>query len=314
MVAARRAVPSGVRGGTLPYMFSYRPSRFGGDGNPWFRIGTFDVGSAGIVSIAGIVGMVLWALEGPTHPVSRYLTFVPQEIVSGQLWRLLSWILPNQPSIWVVLSAAIIYLLGSQLEGILGRVSMAWFLGVLALIPAVGAVFLDLIGFDFAWYPILSLSLLGSSIFYAFVAHMPTVRFFFGIPGWVLAAVFIGIEALSALGSRAGAEFVLLFIRVIGTVMAARAFGLANELTFIPKLSRPRRASNSGSTRQRRSRGSDSHLSVVPPPSVPDTRYEDLDLDAILDQVSELGVDSLTPEQKAKLKSYSRDRKKRPGA
>lgn len=289
-------------------MFGYRPSRFGGGDDPWFRIGSLDVGSSGVAGLLVLIGMVLYAIEGSARSISRQLVFVSSDVLSGQVWRLLTWFVPDRPSLWVIISAAIIYLLGSQLEANIGRIRMAQFLVVLVLIPSVAATLLDLIGFA----PIVlnGGDLLGSAIFYAFVAHMPTAKFFFGIPGWVLAAVFVALEILSLLADRNSALLLLLFIRVAGTVVAARSFGLAQDLPMIPRIAIPGGGGGGGGSSGGRGRGKSKRTSA-PLSVVQDNRFEDLDIDAILDQVSAFGVDSLTSEQKKRLKAYSKNRKKK---
>ncbi|MEZ5381750.1 MAG: rhomboid family intramembrane serine protease [Microthrixaceae bacterium] len=295
-------------------MDSFRP-RFGASDDPWFRVGTFDVGSSAFAGLLVLAGMVLWAVEGPSNAVSRWLWFDSSKVLDGEVWRLLTWFIPEAPSLWVVVSAVIVYYFGSQMEGAIGRARMAQFLAVLVLIPSLVAVVLDLAFVDttiaFTGSSVVSLS---GAVFYAFVAYMPRARFFFGIPAWVLAAVFVAVEILSLVGQRDGVFLLLVVLRVALTLVATRAFGLAEELQWIPKvpigsLATPSTSGGGGRGRRRkpkRAPRSDARLSVVENDS-----FETLEIDAILDQVSALGVDSLTSDQKKRLKAYSKDRKKK---
>ena len=80
------------------------------------------------------------------------------------------------------------------------------------------------------------------AVFCVFVAEYPNVRFFFGIPAWVLGVVFVGIEVLQLAGLREGERIILLFAALITAALAGRAFGLLAEFPWIPRLAGGRRA------------------------------------------------------------------------
>ncbi|MFT7598585.1 MAG: hypothetical protein ACI8TP_001508 [Acidimicrobiales bacterium] len=285
-------------------MFSFRQSRFGGGEDPWFRLGTFDVGSAGIVSLIVVVSMFVYAVEGPPYSLSNGLTLIPSSVTGGQFWRIFTWFVPNAPSIWAILSAVMIYVFGLQLEGALGRTKMAKYLAVMVLIPSALAMVLHVIGIGEIGLG--GARLISSALFFTFVAYLPTAKFYFGIPGWVFAAVFFALDVLNAISVRNAAEFVFVVARVALVLLAAKAFGLANDVPWIPDLrggsgvAAPQRASR----RSRFSKGPD--LSIVP-----QDNFDQMGIDAILDQVSAHGVDSLSADQKKQLKAYSKQRKKR---
>ncbi len=297
-------------------MFSQPSRRFGIGGiqDPWFRIGTLEVGSAGVVSLIVLVGMLIFAFEGPTDPVTNQLEFVGSGITRGEVWRLFTWFIPNVPSIWTIFSAAIIFFLGTQLEGALGRVGMAKFLLALVLIPSVVALFLY--AFGFGSFAMFGGQLVSSGIFYTFVAYMPGAKFFFGIPGWVIAAVFFALEALAHIADRNTAGLLFLFLRVGGVLLAAKAFGLANEVAWIPDLrvlggggagKAPQQKARGGRSRRRRPGKDDA---ATRPMVVVDSSFEEMGIDDILDQISAFGMDSLNAAQRKKLDAYSKGRRK----
>jgi NAD(P)-dependent dehydrogenase (short-subunit alcohol dehydrogenase family) len=141
-----------------------------------------------------------------------------------------------------------------------------------------------------------------------------------GGAAWGIAAVIVGIDFLQALGDRNDYQFAMLLAVIVTSLLGIRAFGFANELPWLPKIGLPAgiTGSSAGPTRprqprskRRRGRGS---LSAVPaPPSSPATdRRSEMEIDALLDQVAESGLDSLSKEQRKRLEDHSkRLRKKR---
>ncbi len=287
-------------------MYSFRQSRFGGGQDPWFRVGTVDMGSAGIAAVAVLAGMVLVAVEGRTAPVSQWLVFAAPDVARGQIWRMFTWFIPSGISLWTLVSAFLIYSFGSQMEGTLGRVRMAQFLAVLIVIPAALSLAFYAVGVFGAPIGLAGGSMLSQALFFAFVLHMPGVRFFFGIPGWVLAAVIIAIQLLSLLAVRDGGAALNFIGSLILIAFATQVFGLAEGLPAVPSIGRrtSRRASKGGSQRG---------TARTPAPtsaSLDDERFRQLDIDPILDQIAAFGVDSLSAAQRRTLESYSKKKRK----
>lgn len=306
-------MPSGLRARYFGGMFSFRPSRFGGGEDPWFRVGTFDIGSSGIAAIVVFFGILLWTAEGPGHAISSALNYSAPGVKSGEVWRLFTWPIPNAISIWALLSGVIIYLLGGQLEAATGKIKMAQFLVVLVFIPSILALALNLAGIAGTPLSFFGGSFISSALFYSYVAYLPTAKFWFGIPGWVFAAVFFGLEVLGAIAERNLGALLFVIGRVALWLLAAKAFGLADDAHWIPDPRSPgTRTGGGGSGGMPRPRGrskrSKADLSVVGPPV---DNFDEMGIDAILDQVSANGVDSLSSAQKKKLKEYSKQRKKR---
>ncbi len=283
-------------------MYSFRQSRFGGGQDPWFRIGTFDVGSAGVAAIAVLVGMLVTAFEGRTAPLSKWLVFLAPDVANGQVWRMLTWFIPSEISLWTIVAAFMIFSFGSQMEGTLGRVKMAQFLPVLVVIPALLSMAFYAAGFFGAPIGLAGGSMLAQSLFFAFVLFMPGVKFFFGIPGWVLAAVIVVLQLLSFLAERDTGGAVNFIVSLGLIALATKFFGLADDIPQIPTIRRKR------------------HLSAVQPGTIrtpsasaealDDQRFRELDIDPILDQIAAFGVESLSEAQRSRLESYSK-RKRR---
>ncbi len=299
--------------------------RFGPGGDPWFRVGQIDVTTTVAVVGMGVISMVVWAIEGTAHELTQRLLLISDDVsgigsvLSGEIWRLVTWPLVNDPDIWTIILFAVFYMLGNQLEALMGRRPFMFFLLALTLIPAVLVTVLELVipGFLGSAFGLRFVEL---GVLVAFAAQYPTARFWPGIPAWGIAAVIVGLDFLQALGERNDYQFAMLLAVIVTALLGIRAFGFANELLWLPKLSLPGSITGTSAaprrprqqrSKKRRGRGS---LSAVPGPpvsSVSDRRTE-MEIDALLDQVAESGLDSLSKEQRKRLEDHSKQlRKKR---
>jgi hypothetical protein len=295
--------------------FSYSsPERRHGD-KPWFRVGEFDVGTTILVTAVCVLSMFVWAAS---PSALRPLLLFPGDIRSGEIWRLLTWPLANPPDLWTVITIAIFFYFGRELEGLLGRNRFAWMLAIITVVPALFATVLDLRLLDNGGLQHLELG-----VFLVFIAEFPFARFFFGIPGWVIGAVVVGIQVLQLLGLREFDSITFLIVLIATAGLAARSFGLATNLPWIPKVplpgSGPRGGSNrraSGPTRSARGKVSRRKTRDVvqgpwtppPPPGSPspDAMAAQAELDALLDKISASGLDSLTAHEKRRLNELSK--------
>ncbi len=285
-------------------MYSFRQSRFSGGEDPWFRVGTWDVGSSGVAAIAVLAGMVLVAVEGGGAPVSQWLEFRAPDVARGQVWRIATWFIPSAISLWTLVSAFLIYSFGSQIEGTLGRVKMAQYLGFLVAVPAFLSLVLYMASIFGAPVQLAGGSLLSQLLFFAFVLHMPGVKFFFGIPGWVMAAVVVMLSLLGYLSQRNGAGAFHFVLTLVSIGAITKFFGLADNLPG-PSLARLTSRANKQSVTAR--------TPVVSAADLDDARFRELDIDPILDQIAAFGVESLSDQQRRTLESYSKRKGRKRG-
>jgi hypothetical protein len=315
----------------MPDRYSYS-SPWAGGNQPWFRVGQLDVTTTVAVIGLGVISMLIWAIEGVERTFSRQLYLIPEEfgigsVLEGQVWRLITWPIPNEPDIWTILLFAIFYMLGNQLENLIGRTQFLWFLVALTVFPALLVTLFDAISTNGPADIIFGLRFVQLGVLLAFVAQYPTARFWPGIPAWILGAVVVGLDFLQYLGNRSDLGLVALFTTVVVSLVGIRSFGHAEELPWVPRIAlpsfvtgenRPSRPTSSGSgggggrSKSRRRKGR-SNLSAVPS-SPPADALDDMEIDALLDQVAEQGLDSLTKDQRKRLEEHSkRLRKKRDG-
>ena len=289
----------------------YPSRRFGYSDDPWFRIGTFPVSTTAFVVGLGVASMIIWGIEGRFGPIFRELVLFSDNysaslgsVVEGDIWRLVTWPIPNEPHFWTIVLFAIFYMLGSQIESLLGRWRFALFLAALTLVPAVIVTGVEAAtGID--GY-VAGLRMVEVGVLVAFAAQYAQARFWPGIPGWVIAVVIVGLDAIQALGNRNWFALVVLACTVAVALLGIRAFGYATNLTWIPKLSlsssSSQQSTSTGWSRsRRRSRGRD-HLRSVPSAG----ESVSPEIDALLDQVASQGLDSLTRKQRKQLEAHAR--------
>ena len=299
------------------FSFSSPESRYGGP--PWFRVGDVDINTTVLVAAACVLSMFVWAAD---PDLLAPLVLEPSEVRGGEVWRLATWPLANPPSIWTVITVAIFWYFGRELEGVLGRNRFATFLLILTIVPAVIATVLDLdlylssVGVS----GVGGLNYLELGVFLTFIVEYPQVRFFFGIPGWVIGVVIVGIQVLQLMGLNQYHSVLFLFLVIATAAMTARSMGLASSLPWIPKLPLP--GSGDGSSGRGRGRSSgrgrakkrgSSGQTVVDGPwqgrssaPSPDTAAAQAELDALLDKISAGGLDSLTADEKRRLNELSK--------
>lgn len=301
----------------------YPSRRFGYSDDPWFRIGGFAVSTTAFVVGLGVIMMVVGAIEGDYGPIYRHLVLTSEDVaflrsgeiievgsvLEGEIWRLITWPIPNAISFWTIILFAIFYMLGSQIEALLGRWRFAFFLVALTIIPAVLVTAIEAIAGISGG--IAGLRMVEVGVLVAFAAQYAQARFWPGIPGWVIAVVIVGLDALQALSDRDEYDLIVLACTVAVALLGIRAFGYATNLTWIPKLSLASASNQSetgarSSKSRRRSRGRD-HLQAVPTANEPVSP----EMDALLDQVASQGLDSLTRKQRKQLEAHARRLRRR---
>ena len=113
---------------------------FGESDDPWFRVGQLAVTTTVMVSAMSVAYMFVWAFEGFSRPITTRLILNSGTSLGsageGQIWRLVTWPIPTEPSLWTLLLVAVFWMLGSQLEALMGRKRFTFFLLVLTIVPA----------------------------------------------------------------------------------------------------------------------------------------------------------------------------------
>ncbi len=296
---------------------------FGESDDPWFRVGQVAVTTTVIVSAMSVAYMFVWAFEGFDRPITTKLLLNAGSrhgtVGGGEIWRLVTWPLPTEPSLWTLLLVAVFWMLGSQLEALMGRRRFTFFLLVLTVVPALvmtALEFTDIFGFAYG------LRYVELGILVAFATQYSSIRFWPGIPAWGLAGIIVGMAMLQAISNQRGYELVLTVTMAFLAPLMLRALGHAEQHEWIPKFPLPAKLGGGPNhrppTRQRKRsqpRQRSTHLSSVPPPPPPpgDVAAQ-AKIDALLDKMGEHGLESLTEAERRTLEDLSkrlRDRRDR---
>lgn len=276
------------------FQFSVPGNR--GPSDPWFRVGNVEVTTTVLVTALAAISFFIYAID---KTLLEGLVLFPSDVRSGQVWRLLTWPLVNPPSIWNLITLAIFWWFGRDLEAQMGRVRFLWFLLAMTLGGGLLATLLNVALAEFRYIEL--------GTFVAFAAEHARARFMFNIPAWVIAAVIVGLDVLQLLGDRL-VELLLveLFILAIALVVS-RSFGLATDAPWIPKI--PLGAAGSGSSgNQAKKRTGKGKAKLAAVPSAPrglDITAQ-MEMDVLLDKISAGGVESLSSAERKRLDQLSK--------
>ena len=265
---------------------------------PWFRIGRLEVTTVVLVVLIAVLSGLAWVAV-PSLPSS--LAYSPDLVATGEVWRLVTWPFASDLSLWTVITLALFWYFGTELERQIGRTRMVWLLGgmwacLTAAYTAVAVLLgsgLGLAGLDFIQFLLLLL----------WIAEYPTRPFFFGIPAWVVGAILVAVRVFGMIAFRDGAGLLSLVFSLVLVAVLARSVGLLGDYPWIPgRVVRGRPVAARAPRTSRSSRASTRDAS---------RHASDRDrLDALLDQINAKGLNSLTESQRRELLKL-RDRLRR---
>jgi signal transduction histidine kinase len=296
--------------------FRFSPSG-GAPHDPWFHIGTLEVGTAVGVALLSAVALFVSAIVGFGSPLTRALELDPIAIVHGQVWRAITWPLAYSSfGLLTALTIALFWYFGRDLEdNLLGRKRMLQFVVWVTLACSLISVTIYVaLG---QYVPDATLSTLELIVLLAWIAEWPHRPFMFNIPAWVVGLVIVAVTLLGSVGSR-NLFFGLYLVLVLAvSAMIAKSLGMLSEHHIVPHISRPKRA-----PKPPRSSRSPRHPSARGPrvvagpwegsslPTQPTESRDEARMNALLEKIHASGQDSLSDAEKAELLAL-RDRLRR---
>ncbi len=285
------------------YQFSM-PERRARDG--WFRIGTLDVTTTALLVILNVASMFWFAIDKASQ---TNLIFVGFLVRDGDFWRVFTWPLYAEPTVWTAITLVFFWFVGHMIEERIGRRRFTTLIAVMTIVPAVLVTLMQLdpdVGVD-------GLNLLALALLVVYALDNPTATAWFGIPMWVFAAVYVGLMILQYIGNGAYEALTMGLMVIVMGLGGARQYGMLDELGFIPRLgsgtssSSSDRASKPAKSKQR-GKGKGQGEVVAGPWAAPTVHspIEEIELNQLLDKISEHGMDSLNRTEKARLNELSK--------
>lgn len=262
---------------------------------PWFRIGRLEVTTVVLVVLVAVGFGLAWVAR-PSLPAT--LLYTPEAVAAGEIWRLVTWPFANILDLWTVITLALFWYFGTEIERLIGHARMVWLLlGMWASLTAAYTVVALILG---GGGGLAGLGTIEFLLLLLWIAEYPSRPFFFSIPAWVVGAVLVGVQILGLLAARDISGLLSLVFSFVLVAIVARSVGLLGEYAWIPGrvvrgrpvTARAPRMSRS-STRQASRHASDRER-----------------LDALLDQINAGGLNSLTESQRRELMKL-RDRLRR---
>jgi hypothetical protein len=198
----------------------------------WFRVGNLDVTTTALLVGLGVFSMFIYAAS-----VSWFakLLFHPVYVRDGEIWRLATWPIANPPtSIFIILTLVFFWFFGHRIEEMVGRQRFVWLVGIITILPA---ALVTLIGeFRGSMSGEMGLGLLGTAMLVIFAADNPNAPFFFNIPAWLIATIFVAIDVLRYMGDRLWGTLLMEILVLASALVVVRQYGYLDKLTFIPRL------------------------------------------------------------------------------
>jgi hypothetical protein len=289
----------------------------GSDGRVgWFRVGQLEVTTTALLVMLAALSMLVWVANiEALDPLVFDARLVRDE---GELWRIVTWPFGEPLSIFSVIGLFFFWFVGHMVEDQTSRKRYAVLVATMVVIPA-ALVSLTAATAETGYEG--GLSLLGLAFLVVIAVKDPTMPMLLGIPIWLVAAVIVGVNALTALAYQAwGALFLLLgciAIAVIGT--AAIGVLAPNQLSWVPRFKDVPGPRSRGSRRAKPARGGRGGRgggtvtqgpwttpSGFTPPAAGPSRLEQAELDVLLDKIGQSGIDSLSKQERQRLDELSR--------
>ncbi len=253
---------------------------------PWFRIGRLEVTTVVLVVLLAVASGLAWVVS-PTLPA--WLLYTPGAVADGEFWRLFTWPFANDLSIWTVITLALFWYFGTDLERLIGHTRMVWLLvGMWASLTAAYTLVALVVG---GGQGLMSLDYIEFLVLLLWVAEYPRRPFFFGIPAWVIGVVLVGVRVLGMIAGRDGSGLLSLVFSLALVAIIARAVGLLGDYPWIPGRVQPGRPAAGRAPKVSRASARDASRHAS----------DRERLDALLDQINAKGLNSLSESQRREL-------------
>ncbi|HRE80189.1 MAG TPA: rhomboid family intramembrane serine protease [Opitutaceae bacterium] len=250
-----------------------------------------------VVFVASMIVTAILMFSGNAGVFVSWLSFDSVRVMKGEIWRLATYGLVNQPTLWFAIDMVMIIWFGRELEKFFGRRK---FLSLYAGFYFLPPVVLTLAGL---WMPTgLQGQTGGFGLFIAFATLYPNTPMLFNLLAKWVAMALVGLYVLIALSAR---DWISM-LRLITTTGFAYAFvrhaqGQWELPSLRPAPTKPKLRVLPDLKTERGER------------TVPrrDTTSNMAEVDALLDKIAKSGISSLTAQERAVLDSAQQTLKQR---
>lgn len=243
------------------------------------------------VVLIGAVGMLATLFIRPLYDL---IALDPVRMLSGEVWRLVTWPLAESFGLFGIINIALLWLFGRDLESQVGKRQMAMlFFGIWASLTLTNVIFGLLFGGGIAGLQMVEFCLL-----LIWIAQWPTRRFFFNIPAWVFGIVLLALQVLPMLALGAFGQLIGFIAALLFVGMAARSVGLLEAYSWLPGRRRRRSHRPAGAKPSR------SHEKARQRKATDEER-----IDQLLDKINAEGIHSLTRSERAELEKLRQRRR-----
>lgn len=300
-------------------MFRRRPNE------GWFRVGRFDVTTTDALCALAVFTVFVYGILGSdTWWRLPFQSFLVREELD--VWRLLTWPVATPPRAWPLLGVVFFWIFGQQLEALFGRVRfLLWVLtitvGTGLIVTVLGAISTEIDRTNVGQYGLTTLFLCG---IWVFAGTYPQAKWFDVVPLWAVAGVFTLLNVLQYNGDGLTGMVVFELVAIAVGLVAGRSLGLATgwPIPHVPlgdlgagrparsksRQSSPGRRGAAGRTPPNRGTVVDGPWQAPPPPprDTADDKATQAELDALLDKISQSGLESLSAAEKRRLNELSK--------
>ncbi|MDF1489117.1 DUF6576 domain-containing protein [Tessaracoccus caeni] len=255
-------------------------------GDYWFRVGKLHVTSTMLVVLLGAIGALACTFSGDLRLA---LYFDASSLFQLQFWRIVTWPLAGELTIWSLLTFLMLWYFGSMLESNLGRDRMMrLYVTIWATLTVTTGIFglvLTTVG------GLAGVGQVQFLILLLWIAEFPRARFFFNIPAWVFGAFILGLQTLQMLVMGAWGALIATAVSLVFVALGARRVGLLSAYDWLP----------SGAPRPQRTRSHAAQQPAAPSRQERRRASDEERLDQLLAKISAEGIHSLTKRERKEL-------------
>lgn len=176
------------------------------DRGPWFNLGGYPLRSPAVLVLGCMVAMLLTtvAIATKNPAFGNWLIFDSSAIWGGQIWRLVTYVFWNPPTMAFAMQMLMLWWFGRELEEFFGRRIFLKLCAGLVLVPALAGMVLG-ISQKVQWSGLSAVF----SLFIAYATMAPQVSLLFGVSAMWMAILFLGLNVLECLSSQRWGEMVM---------------------------------------------------------------------------------------------------------